>query len=126
MKLSQGVFLLFAMLGVVSARVDEHQSVNESDQGETRNLVEEDFIEIEFTMPTDTIVNPGRAGSIMALGGPMDNCCVMVGYKNEQGKLKAMATDISELLTEFKMVNALTMIIPRAQMDILANDPDIE
>jgi hypothetical protein len=124
MKFSQGVFL-FAMLGVASARVSEHQSVNEGDQDETRNL-KEDLIEIDFSIPTKTIATPGRAGSIMALGGPMDNCCVMVGYKNEQGKLKAMATDISELLTEFKMVNALTMIIPRAQMDILANDPDIE
>jgi hypothetical protein len=50
----------------------------------------------------------------------------MVGFKNEQGKLKAIANELREVLTEFKTVNALTMIIPRAHMDILANDPDIE
>jgi hypothetical protein len=122
MKFSQRVFL-FAMLGVVSARVGE--SVNESDQAEMRNL-QEAFVEIEFSIPTDTIVTPGGGGGILALGGPMGNIRVMVGYKNEQGKLKAIASDFSELLTEFKTVNALTMIIPSALLDILANDPDIE
>jgi hypothetical protein len=122
MKLSQGVFL-FTMLGVVSARVGE--SVNESDQGETRNL-EEEFIEIEFSIPTNTIVTPGGGGSTLALGGLSDNIRVMVGYKNEQGKLKAIAAELSEVLAEFKTVNALTMIIPSALLDVLANDPDIE
>jgi hypothetical protein len=123
MKLSQGVFL-FAMLGVVSARVGE-QSVNESDQGETRKL-DEDFIEIEFTLPTNTVVTPGGGGSTLALGGLSDNIRVMVGYKNEQGKLKAIATKATELINEFKTVSALTMIIPSALLDVLANDPDIE
>jgi hypothetical protein len=123
MKFSQGVFL-FAMLGVASARVSEHQSVNEGDQDETRNL-KEDLIEIDFSIPTKTIATPGRAGSIMALGGPIGHISVMVGYKNEQGKVKAIATESSEVLTEFKTVKALTMIIPSAQLEILANDPDI-
>jgi hypothetical protein len=123
MKLSQGVFL-FAMLGVVSARVGQ-QSVNESDQGETRKL-DEDFIEIEFTLPTNTVVTPGGGGSTLALGGLSDNIRVMVGYKNEQGKLKAIATKATELINEFKTVSALTMIIPSALLDVLANDPDIE
>ena len=123
MKFSQGVFL-FAMLSVVSARVGE--SVNESDQGETR-ILQEDFIEIEFTpIPTSTIVTPGGGGSTLALGGLSNNIRVMVGYKNEQGKLKAIANEASELINEFKSVNALTMIIPSALLDILANDPDIE
>jgi hypothetical protein len=122
MRFSQGAFL-FTMLGVASARV----GVNESDQGEIRNL-QEDFsaIEIEFSAPTDTIVTPGGGGSTLALGGLSDNIRVMVGYKNEQGKLKAIATKASELINEFKTVNAITMIIPSALLDILANDPDIE
>lgn len=122
MKFSQCVFF-FAMLGMASARVGE--SVNVSDQGETRNL-EEDFIEIEFSIPANTIATPGGSGGILALGGPKSNIRVMVGYKNKEGKLKAIASDFSELLNEFKTVNALTMIIPSALMDILASDPDIE
>jgi hypothetical protein len=122
MKFSQGAFL-FAMLGVASARVGE--SVNDNDQGETRNLQEE-FIEIEFSVPTNTIVTPGESGGTLALGGPNDNIRVMVGYKNDQGKLKAIATEASELINEFKIVNALTMIIPSAVLEILASDPDIE
>jgi hypothetical protein len=122
MKFSQGAFL-FAMLGVASARVGE--SVNESDKGEMRNL-QEDFLKIEFTVPTNTIVTPGGGGGTLALGGLSDNIRVMVGYKNDQGKLKAIATKASELINEFKIVNALTMIIPSALLDVLANDPDIE
>jgi hypothetical protein len=122
MKFSQAVSL-FAMLGVTSARVGD--SVNASDQGETRNLQEE-FIEIEFSVPTNTIVTPGGGGGTLALGGPNDNIRVMVGYKNAQGKLKAIATEASELINEFKIVDALTMIIPSAVLEILANDPDIE
>jgi hypothetical protein len=122
MKFSQGAFL-FAMLGVASARVGE--SVNESDKGEMRNL-QEDFLEIEFTIPTSTIVTPGGGGGTLALGGLSDNIRVMVGYKNDQGKVKAIATKASELINEFKIVNALTMIIPSALLDVLANDPDIE
>ncbi len=121
MKFSQAVFL-FAMLGVASARVGE--SVNESDEGE-RNL-QEDFIEIEFSNPTNTIVTPEGGGGTLALGGPNNNIRVMVGYKNDQGKLKAIATEASELINEFKIVDALTMIIPSAVLDILASDPDIK
>jgi hypothetical protein len=121
MKFSQAVFL-FAMLGVASARVGD--SVNESNQGETRNL-QEDFIEVGFSLPKNTIVAPGGSGTL-ALGGPSDNIRVMVGYKNVQGKLKAIATEASELINEFKIVDALTMIIPRALLNVLANDPDIE
>jgi hypothetical protein len=121
MKFSQAVFL-FAVLGVASARVGD--SVNESDQGE-RNL-QEGFLEIEFSIPTTTIVTPGGGGGTLALGGLNDNIRVMVGYKNDQGKLKANATEASELINEFKIVDALTMIIPRALLDVLANDPDIE
>jgi hypothetical protein len=122
MKFSQAVFL-FAMLGVASARVGE--SMNESSQGETRNL-EEDFIEVDFSIPTNTIVAPEGGSGILALGGSSDNVRVMVSYKNDQGKLKAIATEASELINEFKIVNALTMIIPRAVLEILASDPDIE
>ncbi len=121
MKFSQAVFL-FAMLGVVSARVGD--SVNESNQGGTRNL-QEDVIEVEFSLPTNTIVTPGGSGTL-ALGGTNNNIRVMVGYKNELGKLKAIATEASELINVFKIVDALTMIIPRAVLEILANDPDIE
>jgi hypothetical protein len=49
-----------------------------------------------------------------------------VGYKNEQGKLTAIATELSELITVFKTVNVLTMTIPSTLVDILANDPNIE
>jgi hypothetical protein len=122
MKFSQAVFL-FTMLGVASARVGE--SVNESDQGEMRNL-QEDFLEIEFSVPANTIVTTGGGGVALALGGLSDNIRVMVGYKNDQGKLKAIATQASELINEFKIVNALTMIIPSALLEVLANDPDIE
>jgi hypothetical protein len=101
------VTLLFAMLGVASARVGE--SVNASDQDETRNL-QEDFIEIPFD-------NSNIA---------TNNIRVMVGYKNDQGRLKAIATEASESIHEFKIVNALTMIIPSVDLEILANDPDIE
>jgi hypothetical protein len=121
MKFSQAVFL-FAMLGVASARVGE--SINASDQGETRNL-QEDFLEVEFSLPTITNLTPAGSGGTLALGGPNDNVRVMVGYKNGRGKLKAIATQASELINEFKIVDALTMIIPRALVDVLANDPDI-
>jgi hypothetical protein len=122
MKISQVAFL-FAMLGVASARVGE--SVNDSDQGEMRNL-QEDFIEIEFSIPTISNVTPDGGDGTLALGGLNDNIRVMVGYKNDQGKLKAIATEASELINEFKNVDALTMTIPSALLDILANDPDIE
>jgi hypothetical protein len=122
MKFSQAVSI-FTMLGVASARVGE--SVNDNDQGKTRNLQDE-FIEIEFSIPTITNVTPGGGGGTLALGGPNDNIRAMVGYKNAQGKLKAIATEASELINEFKIVNALTMIIPSAVLEILANDPDIE
>jgi hypothetical protein len=113
--------LLFATLGVASARIGE--SVNDADQDETRNL--EDIIEIGFdTIPTNTNVTPGGGGGIV--GGPNDNVRVMVGYKNEQGKLTAIATELSELITVFKTVNVLTMTIPSTLVDILANDPNIE
>jgi hypothetical protein len=115
------VALLFAMLGVASARVGV--IVNDSDQGETRNL-EERFNEIALNVPTNTNVTPGGGGG--TLGGPNDNVRVMVGYKNDQGKHKAIATEASELITEFKTVNALTMTIPRKLLDTLANDSDIE
>ncbi len=105
MKIPQGAFL-FAKLGVASARVGEW--VNDSDQGE-RNL-QEDFIEVEFRIPNITT----------------NNIRVMVGYKNDQGKLKAIATEASELINEFKIVDALTMIIPSAVLEILASDPDIK
>ena len=118
------VALLLAMLGVTSARVGE--SVNDNDQeGEMRNLQEE-FIEVEVSVPTTMIAPPGGGGDILALGGLFDNIRVMVGYKNNQGKLKAIATEASELINEFKIVNALTMIIPNAVSEMLANDPDIE
>jgi hypothetical protein len=119
MKFSQAVFL-FAMLGVASARV----GVNESDKGEMRNL-QEDFIEIPFSIPTNTIVAPGGGGVTLALGGLNDNIRVMVGFKNDQGKRKAIAAQATELLNVFKNVDALTMIIPRALVAVLANDPDI-
>jgi hypothetical protein len=106
MKIPQGAFL-FAMLGVASARVGK--SVYDSDQGETRNL-QEDFVEIKFNIPNITT----------------NNIRVMVGYKNDQGKLKAIATEASESINEFKNVDALTMIIPSADLETLANDPDIE
>jgi hypothetical protein len=131
MKFSQAVFL-FTMLGVASARVGD--SVNESDQGETRNL-EEEFIDIEFSVPTNTVVTPdggvgtlatGMGGPIMVLGEPNDKIRVMVGYKNNEGKLKAIATEASELIKEFKNVNALTMTIPRGRLNGLANNPNIE
>jgi hypothetical protein len=96
------VALLFALLGVGSARIGE--SVNASDQDETRKLEERESIEIDYN----------------------DNVRVMVGYKNDQGKLKAIATEASELITEFKTVNVLTMTIPRMLLDILDNDPDIK
>jgi hypothetical protein len=122
MKFSQGAFL-FAMLGVASARVGVH----ESDQGEMRNLQEDlNAIEIEFSVPTKPIVTPDGGDSTLPLGGLSGNIRVMVGFKNDQGKLKAIATKASELINEFKNVNALTMIIPSALLDILANDPDIE
>jgi hypothetical protein len=105
MMFSRAIFI-FAMLGVASARVGEW--VNDSDQGE-RNL-QEDFIEIEFSIPPSTT----------------NNIRVMVGYKNDQGKLKAIASEASESIHEFKIVKALTMIIASADRDILANDPDIE
>jgi hypothetical protein len=88
------VALLFALLGVVSARVGE--KVTGVDKDETRKL---DY---------------------------NDNVRVMVGYKNDQGKLKAIATEASELIAEFKTVNVLTMTIPRMLLDILDNDPDIK
>jgi hypothetical protein len=122
MKFSQAVFL-FAMLGVASARVGE--SINASDQEETRNL-QGDFLEIELSLPTITNLTPDGSGGTLALGGPNDNVRVMVGYKNGRGKLKAIATQASELINVFKIVDALTMIIPRALVDVLANDPDIE
>jgi hypothetical protein len=121
MKFSQAVFL-FAMLGVASARVGE--SGNGSDEGEMRNL-QENFIEIAFNTPTKKIVTPGR-GNGLALGGLNDNIRVMVGFKNNRGKLKAKATQASEMVNAFKSVNVLTMIIPRARLNVLANDPDIE
>jgi hypothetical protein len=121
MKFSQAVFL-FAMLGVASARVGVN--TNESDKGEMRNL-QEDFIEIPFSIPTNKIVAPGGGGSTLALGGLSDNIRVMVGYKNDQGKRKAIAAQATELLNVFTNVNALTMIIPRAFVAVLANDPDI-
>jgi hypothetical protein len=114
------VALLFAMMAVASARVGE--SVSDSDQDETRNLEEE--ISIEIDIPTNTNVTPGGGGG--TIGGPNDNVRVMVGYKNDQGKLKAIETEASELITEFKTVNVLTMTIPRVLLDIVANDPDIE
>jgi hypothetical protein len=116
------VALLFAMLGVVSARVGE--SVNDNDQGETRNLQEE-IIEIEFDITTKNM-NVTLGGGGGTLGGPMDSIRVMVGYKNDQGKLKAIATQASELITEFKTVNVLTMTIPSALLDVLAKDSDIK
>jgi hypothetical protein len=122
MKIPQCAFL-FAMLGVASARVGE--SANNSDQGYSRDL-QEDFIEIEFSPPTITNLTPGEGGSTLALGGPNDNIRVMVGYKNDRGKVKAIATAASELINEFKIVDALTMIIPSAVLESLANDPDIE
>jgi hypothetical protein len=115
------ITLLFATLGVASARIGE--SVNDSDQDDTRNL--EEIIEIDFdTLPTNTNVTPGGGGG--TIGGPNDNVRVMVGYKNEQGKLTAIATEFSELVTVFKTVNVLTMTIPSTLVEILANDPDIE
>jgi hypothetical protein len=121
MKFSQAVFL-FAMLGVASARVGD--SMSESGQGEARNL-QEDVIKVEISIPTNTIVTHGGSGTL-ALGGPNDNIRVMVGYKNDQGKLKAIATEASELINEFKIVDVLTMIIPKAVLEILDSDPDIE
>jgi hypothetical protein len=125
MKFSQAVFL-FAMLGVASARVGESggESVNKSDEGNSRNL-QENFIEIAFTSPAKKIVTPGR-GNGLALGGGNDNIRVMIGFKNNRGKLKAMASEASESINAFKSVNALTMVIPRARLNVLANDPDIE
>ncbi len=75
MKFSQAVFL-FAMLGVASARVGVN--TNESDKGEMRNL-QEDFIEIPFSVPTNTIVAPGGGGSTFALGGLNDNIRGLLG-----------------------------------------------
>jgi hypothetical protein len=122
MKITQAVFL-FAMLGVTSARVGE--SVNASNQDETRILEERvRSIEIEFSVPTNPIATPGGGGG--TLGGLKDSIRVMVGYKNERGKRNAKATDASELITEFKTVNVLTMTIPSALLDVLAKDPDIE
>jgi opacity protein-like surface antigen len=117
------VALLFAMLGVASARVGE--TVNASDQDETRNL-QKTVIEIPVNILTKTNVTPGGGGG--TLGGPNDNVRVMVGYKNEQGKLAAIATEAtgSELITEFKTVNVLTMTIPSVLLATLANDPNIE
>jgi hypothetical protein len=115
------VALLFATLAVASARVGE--SVNDSNLDDTRNL--EEIFEIEFnTIPTNTHVTPGGGGG--TIGGLNDNVRVMVGYKNEQGKLTAIATDLSEVITVFKTVNVLTMTIPSTLVDILANDPNIE
>jgi hypothetical protein len=122
MKFSQAVFL-FAMLGVASARVGD--SVNKSDEGEIRNLQQEKFIDIAFSTPTKKIVTPGR-GNGLALGGGNDNIRVMIGFKNNRGKLKAMASEASQSIHAFKSVNALTMVIPRARLNVLANDPDIE
>jgi hypothetical protein len=114
------VALLFATLGVASARVGE--SAKDGDQDETRNL--EEIIEIEFSIPTNTNVTPGGGGG--TVGGIRDNIRVMVGYKNEQGKLAAIASEFSELITVFKTVNVLTMTIPSALVGILANNPNIE
>jgi hypothetical protein len=105
---------------VASARIGE--SVNDSNQDDTRNL--EEIFEIEFNIPTKTDVTPGGGGG--TIGGPNDNVRVMVGYKNEQGKLTAIATELSELITVFKTVNVLTMTIPSTLVDRLTNDPDIE
>jgi hypothetical protein len=115
-----GVAFLFAALGVASARIGE--SVNDSDQDETRNL--EETIEIDFNIPTNTNITPGGGGG--TVGGPNGNVRVMVGYKNEQGKLTAIATELSEVITVFKTVNVLTMTIPSTLVDILAIDPNIE
>jgi hypothetical protein len=120
MKITQATFL-FAMLGVASARVGD--SVDDSVQEETRNL-QENFLEIEFNVPTNTILPPGGGGG--TLGGVNGNIRVMVGYKNNRGKLKAINTEASELIAEFKFVNALTMTIPSTLLTILASDPDIE
>jgi hypothetical protein len=110
------VALLFATLSVASARVGE--SVNDSDQDDKRNL--EEIIITDFdSIPTNTNVTPGGAA-------PTGNIRVMVGYKNEQGKLTAIASELSELITVFKTVNVLTMTIPSTIVDVLANDPDIE
>jgi hypothetical protein len=106
MKIPPCIFL-FATLGVASARVGE--SANHSDQGEKRKL-QEDFLEVEFSTPKIS-TNKIR---------------VMVGYKNDRGKQKTIAAEASESINEFKNVNALTMIIPRARLNALANDPDIE
>ena len=114
------VALLFAMLSVASARVGE--SVNDGDQDETRYL--EEIIEIDFNPTPNTDVTPGGGGG--TVGGPNDSVRVMVGYKNELGKLAAIATEASDLITEFKTVNVLTMTIPRMLLDILANNADIE
>jgi hypothetical protein len=115
------VALLFAILGVASARVGE--TVNASDQDETRNL-QKTVIEIPVNILTKTNVTPGGGGG--TLGGPKDSVRVMVGYTNEQGKLAAIATEASELITEFKTVNVLTMTIPSVLLATLANDPNIE
>jgi opacity protein-like surface antigen len=115
------IALLFATLGVASARVGE--SVNDSNQDDTRSP--EEIVEIDFdTIPTNTNVTPGGGGG--TIGGPNDNVRVMVGYKNERGKLTAIATELSELITVFKTVNVLTMTIPRTLLGILAYDPNIE
>jgi hypothetical protein len=109
--------LLFAMLGVASARVGE--SVDANDQERVR-------IESDFNIPKNMNVTPDGGGGTLALGGLNDNIRVMVGFRNIQGKLTAIATEASELITEFKTVDVLTMIIPSSVLGILANDPDIE
>jgi opacity protein-like surface antigen len=114
------VALLFVALGVASARIGE--SVTDSDQDETRNL--EEIIEIDFNIPANT--NVTLAGGGGTVGGINENVRVMVGYKNEQGKLTAIATELSEVITVFKTVNVLTMTIPSTLVDILAIDPNIE
>jgi hypothetical protein len=114
------IAILFATLGVASARVGE--SVNDNDQDGTRNL--EEIIEIDFdTIPTNTITPGGGGGTI---GGLNDKIRVMVGYKNEQGKTTASRTELSEVITVFKTVNVLTMTIPSRLVDILAIDPNIK
>jgi hypothetical protein len=110
------VILLTLFVSSASARVGPPHRELKAD---------EDFIEIAFKPPTKKIVTPGR-GNGLALGGRNDNIRVMVGFKNNRGKLDAMATQASEMVNAFKSVNALTMIIPRARLNGLANNPNIE
>jgi hypothetical protein len=131
MKTSQlALALSLALCGlvVVDARVgdkvggDERKLVDldaELNDALSNSITGENIVQAFSGQSGNSLVN-NENGSIL----PNSLARIVVAYKNEAGKSKAMGM-ANMVIKEFQKVQAITMTIPRNMIEALGADPDV-